>query len=93
MAKVLQDVLNRLQKIEHDIETIELGVYGDSKNEIKGLIQSVRDLQISFKKLQEQQDTIKNKSNDRWKKVWYFLSGATTVIGIIWAIIKWITSL
>jgi len=88
MAKLLQDVLDRLKKVEHDIETIELGVYGDSKNEVKGLIQSVRELQNITKKLQEQIDAQKNKLSDKLKKIAYFLSGASATIGFIWAILK-----
>jgi len=79
MAKLLQDVLNRLEKVEHDIETIELGVYGDSKNEVKGLIQSVRELQTTVKMLQDQR-----------KKVIYFSGGAIVVLEVVWGIIKWL---
>jgi regulator of replication initiation timing len=93
MAKLLQDVIDRLKKVEHNIETIELGVYGDSKNEIKGLIQNVHELQKDVQKLQNQIDNQKIILNDKWKKIGYFSSGALAVITIIWAIIKWISTL
>lgn len=82
MAKLLQDVLDRLGKVEDDIKTIELGVYGDSKNEIKGLIQTVNELKIILKKLQDQR-----------KKVIYFSIGAISVLEIIWGIVKWINTI
>lgn len=81
MAKLLQDVLDRLKIIEDDVETIELGVYGDTKNEVKGLIQNVRELQKAVQKLQ-----------DQWKKVVYFSAGGVAVIEIVWRVLKWITA-
>lgn len=81
MAKLLQDVLDRLKIIEDDVETIELGVYGDTKNEVKGLIQNVRELQKAVQKLQ-----------DQWKKVVYFSAGVVAVIEIVWRVLKWITT-
>lgn len=90
MAKLLQGVIDRLEKVEQDIETIELGVYGDSKNEVHGLIQNVRELQKTVKTIQDELDTQKRTNNDKWKKIAYFLSGAGAVIGGVWIIVQWV---
>jgi len=77
MAK-LEDILQRLHLAEQQINTIQRGVYGDSKNEVKGLIQIVRDIEKTVKQIQ-----------DYRKKVIYFSGGALAVIEIIVQIVKW----
>jgi hypothetical protein len=81
MAKPLQEVLDRLKKVEDGMQTIELGVYGDSKNDIKGLIHTVKLLENAITKIQ-----------DRHKKFLYFTGGAMAVIEIILQIVKWVYS-
>lgn len=70
----LEQILKRLDSTEQDIKTLNRGVYGDDKNEVIGLIQTVRALTEIVKTIQDGRKTDK-------LKVVYFSMGAGAVIG------------
>lgn len=76
----LETILKRLDSAEQDIKTLNRGLYGDDKNEVSGLIQTVRDIKEIVKKIQDGRKTDK-------LKVVYFGMGAGTIIGgLFWLI-------
>jgi len=101
MARILQDVIDRLSRLEKKTETLERGVYGDSKNEIKGLIRNISELRESVEEIQSkleilletlQNQPVRNKSIN-WKKISYIIAGLSTIGGACWKIYQWINAL
>ena len=85
MAKIEEEILQRLKKAEESIETIELGVYGDAKNQIKGLIQTVKEILKDNESLRKDLKSLQ----DERKKIIAFASGALVVIEGIVQLVKW----
>lgn len=84
MTKI-EEILERLEKAEESIETIELGVYGDTKNEIKGLIHAVKELVNDIESIRKE---VKGLQDER-KRIIAFASGALVVIEAVVQLIKW----
>ena len=76
----LEKILNRLDSAEQDIETLNRGVYGDDKNEVVGLIQTVHALKEIVKKIQD------GRKADKLKVVYFSMGAGTVIGGIGWLI-------
>jgi archaellum component FlaC len=87
ISKRLEDVEGRVNKTENDINTIELGVYGDAKNEIKGLIQSQRKNTEDITELYKLIKEISNaRKSDRIKIVYFGMGVGAIGSAIVWII-------
>ena len=76
----LEKILKRLDSAEQDIETLNRGVYGDDKNEVVGLIQTVHALKEIVKKIQD------GRKADKLKVVYFSMGAGAVIGGIGWLI-------
>ena len=71
----LDEIIAELDKHQENIETLERALYGDSRNQVEGVIQTLKDLKAIVKKIQDER-----------KKILYFSMGALAIVELVYKV-------